>query len=171
VSRTFHKKTSSAREKLQVQLADIANSDKQNFQRSNIANSDFSKRGDAIEKIIKIRDTQRATKLKKAKTGKARQIAELCVKFRVSRSTIYWHLKRGTLPAAERGFHQRGSYPRQRGRDVSKVFKELRMARCALRRADNLACLREHAVRDEEVNLLRATWGEAFEILSRWRPE
>lgn len=97
------------------------------------------------------------------------RISDLCKKFRVSRATIYRHLKRGTLPAVNRLTGRDGkTYPAGgRGQRIGYVEKNLRQSIQALRRADAKACC--DGFNDVDISALRKIVSAAMEILNRWQ--
>jgi hypothetical protein len=153
MDRSYQRKNSRARKKKVVQTSHNMRLDKsvqlvanrhldKSVQHATIANLDFAAREKCRQTLNQLRDEERAEKVKKAKTDRGREIANLCAKYRVSRSAIYWHLKRGTMPSLDRHFNENGSYPKSRSvySDRTFAYSELKHAFWALTRADKKAC-------------------------------
>jgi hypothetical protein len=104
--------------------------------------------------------------------GRTRQAKTMAQNFKISLATAFRHLRRGTTPSSDRKTGRDGkTYPAGTGeRSISAVERELRLTMQALRRADTKACEREFGVSDDESDLLKKIGGEAYEVLSRWRP-
>ena len=89
--------------------------------------------------------------------------------FRVGRSTAYRHLRRGTLPAAERRIGRDGrAYPAGTGGRVTHpVDAALRLTWQALRRADSAAGAA--GICDEDLGLLLKVSDLAGRMVAAWK--